>query len=877
MRDDWPLCGREPELRRFGQLLTTKETSAVVLAGDAGVGKTFFAEHCLRRAARGGYTTAEVTGTKAAAGLPFGAFAHLLPERAHGQEASVDREADLLRRMAASLSERAGPRGHVLFVDDAHNLDGASAALVRHLVAHRIAFVLTTIRSSTGAPDAITGLWKDQLAERIELRGLGHDAVQELLPRVLGGSVDPAVAAQLAQRSQGNMLFLRELVVGALDCGVLRKEHGIWRLAGPFAPSERLTELIEARLESLNPPERALLEVLSHGEPLGPAEVSTLAEPSVTEHLERRGFLRSVTDGRRLEFRLAHPLYGDVLRATSAAFRTRSISQSLATALEGTGARRREDAPRIASWQLESGGGSPELLLAVAQKARWHYDFPLAERMARAAAERGAGFDARLLAADMASRQGRVTEAEKLFAELESEAADDDQRVRLARLQIDNLATFQGKVVEALRVAEEAERRILDPAARDGIRAKRSTVVLALEGPRGAAELVEPLLARTRGEALVWSCGIAAHALGRAGQIERALAITEQGYRAHLELREPFEWYPWIHLFFRSEAEAFAGHFQAAEQLAQREHQAAVADRSEEAQAVFAFLLARIAIRRGHMAVAAERAREAVALFEALGRHSFEISSAACLAVALAALGEAEEAEQTLASEPDVERGAPHWLYPAELLEARGWVAVALGDGPAAEQHLAAASELARNTGDRVAEAAALSALARLGHADAVRLRLDELAQLVEGDLVPLLAQHATAVARRDTADLEALSKAFVDIGADLLAAECLAELAQVWRSDGRERSAVLAEQRAGSLAEACGGVTTPALARMRERVQLTPTERRICVLAQAGRSNKAIAAELFLSVRTVGNHLHHAYQKLGIAGRDELNLDPTA
>ena len=51
----------------------------------------------------------------------------------------------------------------------------------------------------------------------------------------------------------------------------------------------------------------------------------------------------------------------------------------------------------------------------------------------------------------------------------------------------------------------------------------------------------------------------------------------------------------------------------------------------------------------------------------------------------------------------------------------------------------------------------------------------------------------------------------------------------------------------------------------------LTETEERVAVLAAAGRSNKDIAAELFMSVHTVGAHLSRAYRKLGIGSRAEL------
>ena len=53
----------------------------------------------------------------------------------------------------------------------------------------------------------------------------------------------------------------------------------------------------------------------------------------------------------------------------------------------------------------------------------------------------------------------------------------------------------------------------------------------------------------------------------------------------------------------------------------------------------------------------------------------------------------------------------------------------------------------------------------------------------------------------------------------------------------------------------------------------LTENERRVCELAAAGESNRAIAARLFVSVRTVEAHLSRAYSKLGIANRAQLGL----
>jgi DNA-binding CsgD family transcriptional regulator len=58
-----------------------------------------------------------------------------------------------------------------------------------------------------------------------------------------------------------------------------------------------------------------------------------------------------------------------------------------------------------------------------------------------------------------------------------------------------------------------------------------------------------------------------------------------------------------------------------------------------------------------------------------------------------------------------------------------------------------------------------------------------------------------------------------------------------------------------------------------RRNTKLTAVEERVARLAVAGRTNREIAATLFMSVRTVEGHLSHIYRKFGIRSRTELTL----
>jgi DNA-binding CsgD family transcriptional regulator len=193
----------------------------------------------------------------------------------------------------------------------------------------------------------------------------------------------------------------------------------------------------------------------------------------------------------------------------------------------------------------------------------------------------------------------------------------------------------------------------------------------------------------------------------------------------------------------------------------------------------------------------------------------------------------------------------------------------AAGDLPGARQILRDAAERAASGGSRMSEAWLLHDVARLGDPSAVAGRLAELAGACEGGLVSAYAEHTAA---RTAAAFVDVTDHFEAMGAVLLAAEVATEASQVYQRDGDRRASAALGVRASALARQCEGARTPGLTVPVVVVPLTARERDIAVLAAQGDSSKEIAERLFLSVRTVDNHLQNVYSKLGVSGRRQLS-----
>jgi DNA-binding CsgD family transcriptional regulator len=605
------------------------------------------------------------------------------------------------------------------------------------------------------------------------------------------------------------------------------------------------------------------------GARLGNTTLAQLSDPDAVDAVEDKGLIISRKDGRRVQVWLTHPVYGDVVRAGTSALRELALARSRAEVIEATGGRRREDTLLVASWRLVGGGGSAELLVSGAIAARARHDHTLAEQLARAAMDKGAGFEARFVAAEAAHAQGRPDQAERELAALAAHAANEAERARIALLRFDNRYFLQLRAAD-LRLIDDALDAITDPFWRDELLSRRFFVTSLLSGPRATVEAASTLLQRGGSGPLTAMHTALCYCLVRTGRLDQAIQLLTPpaGSGAIPATDEP--WDQWGLFVDRVIARVYAGRLSEAEELLTRAYHQVIVEPAAEARAFVNGWFAFLHLEQGRVQSAFRRASESYALFQQLGRTYASRWSYIAAAQALALSGRADQAAKTLTAFDAL--GLPVILVnEADLLQARAWTAAAAGDLPAARAQLEAAADLGEEVGDLIGAAGALHGLARLGQARQVADRLAALATQVDGALVSARAAYANALAARDSTALDQVSRDFEALGAILYAAEASAEAAVVLRRAGNARQATAAEQKAARLLARCEGATTPPVRTITARVRLTPGELDAAVQAAAGRSNKQIAADMLLSVRTVENHLQRVYEKLGVSGRHEL------
>ncbi len=857
--------GRVDEKNRLVAAATGQTGRGLIFSGTAGIGKSRLLRESLDAVSPADFALHPASANIASSGLPFGGLAQIVP----ADPPSGLSPAGLLRWAVDSLRTSAAGRPIVLAVDDVHLLDPPSAALLLLLV-HEGATMLGTLRSGEPVPSPISALWIEGLVDHAELAPLSSTESNDLLTEMLGGRVESATALRLSRLSDGNPLLLRELVMAARSGGEMVRTFGLWRWTGRLSLAPTLTDLVDHRIGKLPAGIRDVVDLVAFGEPIGLALLMAAATPVDVEAAEDRGLIRVVIDDRRLDVWLAHPLYGEIVRRRCAVIRTRRLLATLAELIERTGARRRDDLLRVAVWRLDSGTAQDgAMLLDAAGQAFARFDLGLAQRLGEAARRAGGGYPAVELLATILMFCDQPDRALGLLDDAAAEAAAPQLRGRW--LTVRAMVRFSG-LGDPAAVDElaDAAGQVHDPDALARMRACESLMRLQRGEWDAASALANGVLtepaANVAARAMA-QCVLAflAAACGRLNRCEELLAevdaCTAQWRRDSPAVQYVLEMARGTRVGIALDLDGMdailAAEFADLAQLGEFRFGSGYAS----------MILAHSAWLRGRTGDALRASEQACA---ALGStRLYDGYAHASRAHAAALRGETDVAVAALQvadSRPDA---CLRHLYPWRE-QVRAWVLAATGDLPAAVRQLQ--SLTARLCGDGLSgnELLAQHELVRLGRAD---LAVDRMAELVragvQGPTAQLLLRHARASADGSGAELLTVAHDFAGRGLHVFAAEAGAAAVSRLRAE-RDPAAVAASTLLADILSRCDTLRTPML--LAVQPVLTPRERQVAELAAVGVRSREIADRLFLSTRTVENHLQRVYTKLGVSGRVELD-----
>jgi DNA-binding NarL/FixJ family response regulator len=852
----WQLLDRPAEFDSIRSTLTGGQGGGVVLIGAAGVGKTTLARTVTESLRT---DVAWVGCTESSRSIPLGVFAHRIP-------ASGSR--DPVALLAAARDSIAPAPGTVIGVDDAHLLDDLSSTLLHQIAVERAGTIVATIRSGEPVPDAITALWKDHHLRRLELQPLTKQQSVALIETVLGGTLEGLSADVMWDASGGNPLFLRHMVEGALDAGTLTVVDGVWQLRGHASVPSGLAAMLEDRLDNVADEVIGALKLLALSEPLDIDALCELAGEDAVDAAEVGGLIRVAQDGAALNARFSHPLYGDVVRRRIGTVAARRLRGRIVTVLREQPLDSAAARLRLARLSVDSDEPvDAGLLVAATKDALFLSNVPLGEHLARAAFERDGGLQAAELLSRALLWQGHPVEAEQILAQFAPDDLDELQLVMWAIPRLSILFWSMGDVERAHQLLDLVRDRVEHPSLRLIVEATGSAVAVHQnkidEGIAAAqAVLADPHAPKQAVDFAAFAAGLAMPVAGRGSQFEPIAARCRSEQKATDGMIRVMVRYCDVL------ALTYAGELDLADQRA-----ADYAEFSSAGQflgwAIAKITTGLVATHRGRFPDAISSIEQALAALAAEASLPWRLPARLLLARAYAAVGKIDHAERVLADAKE-HSGEYVALHEPHRLIAKAAVAAAKTGERQGIELAREAADLARRSGQFAVEAEALHHAARYGE-PTVAPRLAELAEQLSGPVVALQARHAAAVAAGDGQALDILSAEFEAAGLLLSAADSAAQAVGAHEGDRERRKSTESSARALRLATQCGGAATPAIRSAARPLPLSSREREIAMMVASGLSNREIADQLTVSIRTVEGHIYRACIKLDVADRDEL------
>ncbi|MCX8564338.1 AAA family ATPase [Mycolicibacterium mucogenicum] len=896
------IIGRTTELAVITDTISAISVSgsALVIDGEAGIGKSTLLTAAADWAGADGYTRLGCSGLQSQSEVGFAgvhelihpllAHAHDLPDRqrsalltAFGLEDGPTPDRLLISLAVLGLLEDAATRRRlILVIDDVQWLDQSSLdvlAFVARRLANAPLLLLCAERTTMEGPvHQLEGL------PRLSLGPLTTSDAEQLLTHTLRTSprpVDPHLQQRVLEQANGNPLAVIELTSAIGERGT-----DATVFAGELLPTGRRVErAFLNQLDALASPARQLLLLITASDG-SLTEIDTAAGLlglTLTEHLDslERATLITMRGGR---IQVRHPLIRSTVYGAAPLSARARTHRALADAAT--------DPVRAAWHRAEAAFGPDEQVAADLERAAEHARSRGAGAESAAALRRAAVLSTDIpsrvrrlsAAAEVARSAGLTREAISILSEAEplADGHDDAQPLAITRFVLNATAALPGHTATDLVAlagkfadGEPQQRELLWAAAiecrmhglADDARRDVAAAIAGLHGPDDDALLA-----------------VAAALVDDTGT---GLAVRTQIPRLIDEFRDQ----PLLILALAFAAEAVAERTQALACWAsvghRSRHHGTPANECEGLRGSAQLLLI-----QGRPQAAAIAAQTALRMAGDMNLPMTVASSAAILARALTWQGQPERARGALdrarvALAPD-----PTILWNDDAHWAAGLAALCEANHAEALGHLLKMT--LNRTSRRWAVADLAEAAAGCDQAQLVRPLVADIAtqaQWLGSGFETMLAHRAQALLCDSEADAEVAFQAALAAGAT---ADAELELARThllygeWLRRRRrivearthlslalaafdtagaatfvERSA--AELRAAGVSGASGSVKNDAAA------DLTAQELQIAQLAASGLTNREIGDRIYVSHKTVAAHLYKVFPKLGITSRSQL------
>jgi DNA-binding CsgD family transcriptional regulator len=813
----------------------------VLVRGDRGSGKSAVLERLLADASRRGVTglLLRACGSQDLSALVAHASAAV---RVPDETALTEWLADELR-----------PRRSILLVDDVDRVDAASLGVVRRVLGRTPALLIasSTVDPLRAPTPGMRELLVDRAPAELRVPPFGFRAVSVLLASVLGVPADAGLTATITAQTAGNPKAVVALVDAARAAGVLRRHDGMWVEDGSLGDVP-VGAIAYVFLSGMPRADVEALEVLASAGPV-PADVAArLVGPAVLAGLEECGRVVGHDPAGAGEEVLAvsPPVLARALRDRLDPTRRRQLTCRVQAQGGPDAVQQQSDHPSVALLAAPSGEGGKSG--RAAQLAALVHERTTAQEAARRAAWLQEPTLARANAyLDVLMRRPAAEQLDEVFARVVP-AADDDPAARAT------FAFFRSRWAAWTAAAADAD-PLADPTAPPApedpadpdlapvraLRDLRTRVVRELaEGRCPEQVAADPDPPGAHPFARGWPLVLRAAALLEAGWPDAALQVCERGEAADAgpEARHYLA-------ALRGQCLLHAGRAGEAERWERRMLDAAYDELDALGIRVHACVLAEV-LFAGARSGASWRALSTALRLGAPGPvgTTFHRRGLTVGAVLQAHAGNHTLAEVLLR---ELDTTPPTHQPLLRSLRPLAHVAVASAAGDPGT-----ASRTAWEAGREYAEQGLLQPALLcwgMGSAELDAERLAVVRDAAARTRLPLLEPYVQVLVGIAEDDRDAVIAALP--GTSALWAPALARAA--------ERYLGVAGGASGALAAGPDGAP--------RTEDLSGREQEVAVLAREGLSNRQIADQLYLSVRTVENHMSRALRKLGMVSRAEL------